>query len=206
MLLNLSDVLSRDEKVVSIEAEVELNSFQSRLGSFPLVDKTPLSLTVSNTGNKVLEITGTMELGAMIPCSRCLEDVKTMIHLDILRKIDMKLSEEDRIKELDEDSYITGYTLDVEALFYDELLSNWPMRVVCSDDCKGICSKCGANLNKGECGCDRTVLDPLARSSNSIPEFFKTLVLSVPCIAIRWKLLVTVSILLPLICAPADAA
>ena len=160
MLLNLSDVLSRDEKVVSIEAEVELNSLQSRLGSFPLVDKTPLSLTVRNTGNKVLEITGTMELGAMIPCSRCLEDVKTMIHLDILRKIDMKLSEEDRIKELDEDSYITGYTLDVEALFYDELLSNWPMKVICSEDCKGICSKCGLNLNKGECGCDRTVLDP----------------------------------------------
>jgi len=160
MLLNLSDVLSRDEKVVSIEAEVELNSFQSRLGSFPLVDKTPLSLTVRNTGNKVLEITGTMELGAMIPCSRCLEDVKTMIHLDILRKIDMKLTEDDRIKELDEDSYITGYDLDVEGLVYDELMSSWPMKVICRDDCKGICSKCGANLNKGDCGCDRTSLDP----------------------------------------------
>jgi len=160
MLINLSDVLSRDEKVVSMEAEVELDSFQSRLGSFPITEKTPLSIRIHNTGNKVLEITGTMELGALIPCSRCLEDVKTMIHLDILRKIDMKLSEEDRIKELDEDSYITGYDLDVEGLVYDELMSSWPMKVICRDDCKGICSKCGANLNKGDCGCDRTSLDP----------------------------------------------
>ena len=50
MLINLSDVLSRDEKVVSMEAEVELDSFQSRLGSFPIVDKTPLSLCIRNTG------------------------------------------------------------------------------------------------------------------------------------------------------------
>jgi len=160
MLINLSDVLSRDEKVVSMEAEVELDSFQSRLGSFPITEKTPLSIRIHNTGNKVLEITGTMELGALIPCSRCLEDVKTMIHLDILRKIDMKLTEDDRIKELDEDSYITGYDLDVEGLVYDELMSSWPMKVICRDDCKGICSKCGANLNKGDCGCDRTSLDP----------------------------------------------
>ena len=153
MLINLSDVLSRDEKVVSMEAEVELDSFQSRLGSFPIVDKTPLSLCIRNTGKKVLEITGTMELSTVIPCNRCLEDVKTMIHLDILRKVDMKLSEDDRIKELDEDSYIAGNTLDVEGLVYDELLSGWPMKVLCREDCRGICSRCGANLNKGPCGC-----------------------------------------------------
>ena len=160
MLVSLSDVLSRDEKVVSMEAEVELDSFQSRLGSFPIVEKTPLSLCIRNTGKKVLEIKGTMELGAMIPCSRCLEDVKTMIHLDILRKIDMKLTEDDRIKELDEDSYIAGSNLDVEGLVYDELLSAWPTKVLCREDCRGICDKCGMNLNKGTCGCEKVSLDP----------------------------------------------
>ena len=99
-------------------------------------------------------------MDAIIPCSRCLEDVRTTIHLDIFRKLDMKLSEDDRIKALDENSYIADYTLDVDGLVYDELLTVWPMKVLCREDCKGICMKCGKNLNEGDCGCDRTVLDP----------------------------------------------
>ena len=160
MQMNLSDVLSRDEKVVSMEAEIALDAFTSGLGSFPIVRKTPLSLCIRNAGNKVLEISGKMELDAIIPCSRCLEDVRTSIHLDIFRKLDMKLSEDDRIKALDENSYIADYTLDVDGLVYDELLTVWPMKVLCREDCKGICMKCGKNLNEGDCGCDRTVLDP----------------------------------------------
>lgn len=159
MLINLSDVLSRDEKVVSIEAEVELDSFQSRLGRFPIVEKTPLSLCVRNTGKKVLELTGTVELGVLIPCSRCLEDVKTIIRLEIQRKIDMKLSEAERMEELDENSYITDYTLDTEGLVYDELLSSWPMKVLCREDCKGICGTCGRNLNSGSCDCGQAPKD-----------------------------------------------
>lgn len=41
MQMNLSDVLSRDEKVVSMEAEIALDAFTSGLGSFPIVRKTP---------------------------------------------------------------------------------------------------------------------------------------------------------------------
>ena len=41
----------------------------------------------------------------------------------------------------------------MEGLVYDELLSGWPMKVLCREDCRGICSRCGANLNKGPCGC-----------------------------------------------------
>ena len=160
MQLNLSDVISKDEKVVSVEVEPVLDAFASGSDSFPIVSKTPLSLEIRNVGDKVLEITGKMDLEALIPCSRCLEDVRTAIHLDIFRKLDMKLSEDDRIKALDENSYIADYALDVEGLVFDELVSVWPVKVLCRDDCKGICIKCGRNLNLGECGCDRVTLDP----------------------------------------------
>ena len=32
-----------------------------------------------------------------------------------------------------------------------------PVKILCKEDCKGICSVCGSNLNEGECGCDRFV-------------------------------------------------
>ncbi len=50
-----------------------------------------------------------------------------------------------------------GFELDVDKLVYAEILVNWPMRVLCKDDCKGICKVCGMNLNKGTCSCDSFV-------------------------------------------------
>ena len=60
----------------------------------------------------------------------------------------------------EKDYFIEGYNLDVDKLAYGEALLNWPSRVLCSEDCKGLCPVCGQNLNRSECGCDRTQLDP----------------------------------------------
>ena len=60
----------------------------------------------------------------------------------------------------DEMPYVSGYSLDVDLFVSDELYVNMPMQVLCKEDCKGLCPKCGKDLNKGDCGCDKTVLDP----------------------------------------------
>ena len=41
----------------------------------------------------------------------------------------------------------------------DRVLVNWPMKVLCKEDCKGVCQFCGANLNEGQCSCKKPV-DP----------------------------------------------
>ncbi len=53
-----------------------------------------------------------------------------------------------------------GYHLNVDELINNELLLNWPMKILCKEDCKGICKVCGKNLNDGACGCDDFVPDP----------------------------------------------
>ena len=50
--------------------------------------------------------------------------------------------------------------LNVENLIFNEILMNWPMKVLCKADCKGICKMCGKDLNLGECGCDTFVPSP----------------------------------------------
>ena len=40
------------------------------------------------------------------------------------------------------------------------LLLDFPTRVLCSEDCKGLCHKCGKDLNEGDCGCDHREIDP----------------------------------------------
>ncbi len=45
-----------------------------------------------------------------IPCDRCLEEVRSRIPLEFKRKLDMKLTDEERVNDLDESSYLTGMT------------------------------------------------------------------------------------------------
>ena len=62
--------------------------------------------------------------------------------------------------EGDEVSYIQDSHIDVEELVQNEIFVNLPMKVLCSEDCKGICNRCGTNLNQMTCDCDTTELDP----------------------------------------------
>ncbi|MDE7017325.1 MAG: DUF177 domain-containing protein, partial [Lachnospiraceae bacterium] len=50
--------------------------------------------------------------------------------------------------------------LDVEGLLNNEIIINWPRKVLCRPDCKGICLQCGKDLNVGSCECDTFVPDP----------------------------------------------
>ena len=160
MLINLTDVLSCDEKVVKRTVETELKSFDTGLGCYPLSEEEPLQLTLTNLGKDKLLIEGSAEFRTVSPGDRCLADVEVRIPLSISREVDMKQTAEGRIEDLDETDFIIGYNLDTEKLVYGELLVNWPMKTLCREDCKGICRKCGKNLNEGSCGCDTVELDP----------------------------------------------
>ena len=57
-------------------------------------------------------------------------------------------------------SYVSGHSFDVDGFVLDECYVQLPMNVLCSEDCKGLCIKCGKNLNEGSCNCDTFVPDP----------------------------------------------
>lgn len=80
--------------------------------------------------------------------------------LDFERNVDANASSEERIAQLDEQSYIDRYHLDVDGMVLDEMMTDIPDKVLCREDCKGVCPKCGVNLNHQTCNCDRTELDP----------------------------------------------
>ena len=142
-------------------------------GTFPVLAKEPVELSITNTGDRVLELTGHGQITVSIPCDRCLEEVSVDIPFQIQRKLDMKLTEEERINDLDESSYLTGMDLDVDQLVYLEVLMGWPLKVLCREDCKGICSQCGKNLNDGPCGCVEEPKDPRMAAISDIFSKFK---------------------------------
>ncbi len=172
MIIDISNVVKSINKEVSEEVSIELSSFESRLGDFPILQKSPVVLSIANQENAAVFIRGSVDVTLSIPCGRCLEEVPTQICFDI----DKKLTIQDSIlvdDEMEETDYLIGFELDVDKLVYAEILVNWPMRVLCKEDCEGICKVCGANLNKGDCGCQRTELDPRMAAIQDIFSKFK---------------------------------
>lgn len=173
MQIHLSEILSKEGKVIEKQVELEMEEIEISGETYKITKKQPVKLELSNTGNQKVLISGKSELSVAIPCGRCLKDVITEFCFDFSREVDMSMSEEERKEQLDENNYIAGYELDVDALIADEMVLQWPMKVLCKEDCKGICSVCGKDLNTEQCDCDRTVLDPRMAAFLDIFEQFK---------------------------------
>lgn len=152
MKTDITDLLSIENLTEERQAMPWLICFRSRMGEFPVTKKEPFTLKLENQEGRYLMISGETDLTLAVPCGRCLEEVQTVMHLVIERKVSLK--------EPEEEGWLCGTVLDVDKLLYDEILLNLPVRVLCRSDCKGICRKCGANLNRETCSCDRTELDP----------------------------------------------
>ena len=173
MLINLSDVLSEHHKTIDKTISVEMTEFYSELGRFPILEKDDAHIVVKHVKNRELIIEGTGRIVLEIPCDRCLEAVPTEFILEFTKNIDLDDSNEDQAMELDEKNYIDGYNLDVDKLLYNEILIGWPMKILCCEDCKGICNVCGQNLNEGTCDCEDTSLDPRMSVIRDVFKNFK---------------------------------
>ena len=173
MQIHLSDITDSEGKHIQLQLGLDLDKISFQMGDYPILEKTPVELEITNTGNKVLELKGIGSVTVGIPCDRCLEQVAVKIPYEIEQKLDMKKSDTERVQDLDENDYLTGMDLDVDRLVYLEVLMSWPLKVLCREDCKGICSRCGKNLNKGSCGCAEEPKDPRMAAISDIFSKFK---------------------------------
>ena len=173
MLLNLTDVFTSEGKVKELSVPYEEKTFSYMGNEYEIKGDTVADMKLSNIGTGTVLVEGSVTALMIIPCDRCLEEVSTEIPLEIERKLDMKLTDEDRVNDLDESSYLTGMDLDVDQLVYLEVLMSWPLKGLCREDCKGICSQCGKNLNDGPCGCVEEPKDPRMAAISDIFSKFK---------------------------------
>jgi uncharacterized protein len=91
----------------------------------------------------------------MCTCARCLKDFEYPVHLTV----QTTLKESDTDEEDPEVFLLEGDLADVDDIITTEFILNMDQRLLCSEDCKGLCEKCGANLNEGPCTCKQDI-DP----------------------------------------------
>ena len=119
--------------------------------------------TLSRIGPDVL-VRGEVRAKVALDCSRCLESYDT----DVTVSFDLSFGSEQDLKEGEyelnmEDvsrALVGDDVIDLGQVASEQVLLNVPMKPLCSDDCKGLCPTCGADLNAGDCGCEQPASDP----------------------------------------------
>ncbi|PLX92509.1 MAG: hypothetical protein C0621_09295 [Desulfuromonas sp.] len=116
----------------------------------------------------LIEVEGEIAIDVELACSRCLatyvSPVDGRFSLTFAETLpEVEVEDGDEVELDAEEMGITlleGEELDLDAAIHEQVLLALPLRPLCDEACKGLCSNCGENLNDGDCGCDQHVLDP----------------------------------------------
>jgi uncharacterized protein len=119
---------------------------------------------VRHAGNEVF-VNGHVETRAQVECDRCLQPVEIPVNTDFaLQYVTGSEYEAARAVELTEAemsiAVFDGEVIDIDEIVKEQVVLTVPTRMLCREDCKGICPECGADRNSGECSCSTNEIDP----------------------------------------------
>ncbi len=102
-------------------------------------------------------VTGDVTGVAVLQCARCLKQLPSRVSVDVCELYYGPGHQPPK----DEDAYsVTGVEIDLEPMLRDAIALALPLNPVCSEDCKGLCARCGKDLNLDDCTCTEVEGDP----------------------------------------------
>ena len=160
MKISIKDITSLPDQSKKFDGICDLTDFSYLGGDFSINHAEPFDVVLSMIGTDKLRIAFSTTIGITGQCNRCLTDVSFSVPVSVEETV--SVSEGQVVADVDEGpySFVDGENIDVDELILNEILVNFPAKILCQDDCKGICPVCGKNRNTESCECDDTVLDP----------------------------------------------
>lgn len=153
MRLDLRDIIHVPDARKTFQLQLDLSG-QDFYGSSPIVRPVEIEGSVTNhAGALVME--GTARSVLELQCDRC---GKTFSREHVV-VLDNLVAQELEDEENDDILLLEGTELDLDETAGTAFILAMDTKNLCSDDCKGLCAKCGADLNLGPCGCGPDV-DP----------------------------------------------
>ena len=155
MILDVSQLIQNDGAVKELDLSIKLSDIS--FNGQDIVFETPFYLkgAVKNIAG-VLYLDLKADVSFKTQCARCLESV-SVHHLFDISEVFSKTERE----EIDEDvTVLESGNIDLSEVTEMAFVGSIPINYLCSDDCKGLCSVCGVNLNRESCSCADDNIDP----------------------------------------------
>ena len=155
MRLGLKQIMDQPGQSVSFSTQMDLSDLQYGI-SKPVTEPVKAKGVVRNTAG-VLVMTGLISTTIHGICDRCAGEFSREVEFPIDVVLVQELTNEEN-----EDEWV--FPLEADAADLDDIVRtvfvlNLDSKLLCKEDCKGLCCRCGKNLNHGPCGCQKE-LDP----------------------------------------------
>ena len=155
MLLGLAKIIDSPGASIPFSTSVDLSDLCYGI-SYPVSEPVVAEGTVRNTAG-VMMMTGSIRTCLHGICDRCAGEFTRDVDMPINVVLVTELADEDN-----EDEWVfplEGDSADLEDIIRTVFVLNMDSKLLCEEDCKGLCHRCGKNLNDGPCNCQKE-LDP----------------------------------------------
>lgn len=146
---------------IPVEAVWEKSSIPSGSEEIPCLEPWKIQGELLNIGGAVIEFNGSVDTRLMMSCDRCMKPVAVPLHVDIQQRFAKDQASDVDTPDQDMDILpMENDRIDLEETILHEVQLGVPMKVLCKEDCKGLCPICGQDLNEGQCDCEEDNRDP----------------------------------------------
>ena len=169
MVIRVEDIPEQGKQESFLEDEGPLNE---RLGGettnsgLHFAGPVQVRVNLSRSGRLIL-VKSRVEARIKCICARCLEPfasaLRSEIQVSLKPKPDPRLATPEEVELSREDletDFYEGEEVDLSPLIQDQVLLTLPPKVICREDCRGLCQHCGKNLNRETCQCSGAEVDP----------------------------------------------
>lgn len=155
MKMDISDLLNKEIFTKKLDIVLKEDSFYDGKEYSGILTAIKLLANLEKTDHMITlngKVSGVLEL----TCSRCLKKFAHAINININERFTDK-----KIVDCDEDIFFIndGY-IDITQIIENNIILALPIKRLCKENCKGLCPKCGTNLNDSTCNCKENDIDP----------------------------------------------
>ncbi len=153
MILDLEPIFNNEGMVREFDYSVDLSA-EELGGTKPFTSPVKVKGSVGNyTG--IVELRAKANFVLETSCDRCAKEISVPLETEIFHTLVTHLNDESN----DELLLINELRFDLDPLITEDIFLELPSKLLCSEDCKGVCPRCGKDLNTGSCSCEKEI-DP----------------------------------------------
>ncbi|MBQ7412071.1 MAG: DUF177 domain-containing protein [Clostridia bacterium] len=154
MIINLKPLLSGKTSVLDFSYEITDTEDNPVIPPDDVSFTMPIVVNGKITDNAgYMLLTATAEINYTSHCARCLEDLSGKFVLTFNRTVATAGTLQNESN--DEFVIVKNGELDIDRALVEDLLLEFPSRLLCKEECAGLCPKCAKNLNFGPCDCPK---------------------------------------------------
>lgn len=154
MKILISDLISKRERKKNISYKFFIDPFYFEGEKIVPTKEVEIDGTVTSD-DEIVVMKAKIKAELELTCSRCVDTFIYPIDIDI----EERFTNNSEISENDEAIFVKDDVLDISEIVESAIISTLPIKRLCSEDCKGLCQSCGANLNKETCNCENEDID-----------------------------------------------